>query len=75
VPSAVLDQALANDPGVVSINFARNALFQMKAEEYCEILGEVLKSNTHITSLNLEKCDVTDAAVHFLAQVTNCTHY
>ena len=67
-PKAVIDQVAANDPGLTALNLAGNALFQMKAHEYCGLLAQALKSNTNVTDVNLTNCGITDADVALLAE-------
>ena len=41
----------------------------MKPYDYCVLLADALKSNTHVTEVSLIKCGITDVDVAVLAGV------
>lgn len=64
-----MDAATSNDPNYSVLDLTGNTVFSMKKREYCELIGEALKKNTHITVVRLAKCtlDAVDAKVSCFA--------
>lgn len=46
----------------------------MKADEYCEILGDALKTNTHVLELILSGCDIRDRGACAIANMLAHNH-
>jgi hypothetical protein len=62
-PKSAID-ALANDePSFSVLDLSENTVFSMKHREYCEQIGQALRSNTHVTEVRLSRCtlDAADA--------------
>jgi hypothetical protein len=45
-----------------------NTVFSMKKREYCELLGEALKGNTHVHTVKLAKCSLDAIDAKAIAQ-------
>jgi hypothetical protein len=67
-PKQTIALASENDETLTSIDLSGNASFQNNPNENCRGLAEALKQNTHITSINLSSCEITDADVSLLAE-------
>ena len=58
-----IEAANANDPTYSIVDLSGNTVFGMKHREYCQLLGNAIKCNTHIVQVKLSKCtlDAIDA--------------
>jgi hypothetical protein len=68
-PRETIAKVAANDPKITKLSFTNNAMIQMKSYDYCVLIAEALKTNTHVTSVSLIKCGVTDVDCQVLAEV------
>ena len=55
-PKIAIEAAARNEPTFSHLDLSENTVFSMKHREYCEALGEALKSNTHLVEVKLAKC-------------------
>mmetsp|Transcript_1476 Transcript_1476/g.2118 ORF Transcript_1476/g.2118 Transcript_1476/m.2118 type:complete len:434 (+) Transcript_1476:120-1421(+) len=58
----MIEQIRENDPALTKVDLSGNASFQVKADELCELVLEVMKTNTHVVELLLSGCDIRDGA-------------
>jgi hypothetical protein len=73
-----IEAANANDPTYSIVDLSGNTVFGMKHREYCQLLGNAIKCNTHIVQVKLSKCtlDAIDAkARKYLNYMFKYTNY
>jgi|EP01049_Picozoa_sp_SAG25_P013252 hypothetical protein len=64
--SETISRIASNDPEMSGVSLAKSTVFAMKANEYTEKLCAAMAQNTHMTSLDLTECGITDAGAALL---------
>jgi len=66
MPKDACDRLKANDPALIDVDLSGNTLFQMKSLEYTNYIAESIKTNTHIRTLTLRECGISDTGAQKL---------